>query len=141
VLEPEREFVGRLKRLSIALLGRASAAYGDGLKNEQEVLAQIADATTETYATESGIVRAEKMHARGDGRAAMALDIARVYANDAADRVAAAAKPVVAALAARGGDGLLAAGVQRLAAHAGIDAIAARRRIADAVIDAGKYPL
>jgi hypothetical protein len=29
----------------------------------------------------------------------------------------------------------------RLAAHGGIDAIAARRRIADAVIDAGKYPL
>ena len=140
-LRTEREFVGRLKQLSIALLGHASTAYGDGLKNEQEVLAQIADVIIETYATESGIARAEKMHGRGDRRAAVALDIARVYANDAADRVAAAAKPVVAALAARGADTSLGEGVQRLAAHAGIDAIAARRRIADAVIDAGKYPL
>jgi alkylation response protein AidB-like acyl-CoA dehydrogenase len=140
-LANEREFVARLKRLSIALLGHASATYGDGLKNEQEALAQIADVIIETYATESGIARAEKMHARGDARASMALDIARVYANDAADRAGAAAKPVVAALAARGGDASLAAGVQRLTAHTAIDAIAARRRIADAVIDAGRYPL
>ena len=40
-----------------------------------------------------------------------------------------------------GADGALAAGVQRLVAHGGIDAIAVRRRIADAVIEAGKYPL
>src|SRR6476646_6044919 len=137
----ERDFVARLKRLSVALLGQASAAFGDGLKNEQEVLAQIADVIIETYATESGVARAEKMHARNDSRAPIALECARVYANDAADRVAAAARPVVATLAARGADASLASGVQRLAAHAGIDVIAARRRIADAVIAAGRYPL
>ena len=47
----ECEFVSRLKRLAIALLGHASAAYGDGLKEEQEVLAQIADVIIETYAS------------------------------------------------------------------------------------------
>jgi alkylation response protein AidB-like acyl-CoA dehydrogenase len=137
----EREFVARLKRLAIALLGHASAGYGDALKNEQEVLAQIADVVMETYAAESAVVRAQKMTTRGDGRAALAVDIAAVYATDAADRVAAAARQVVSALNARGADGSLAAGVHRLTAYAGIDAIAARRRIADAVIDAGKYPL
>jgi alkylation response protein AidB-like acyl-CoA dehydrogenase len=140
-LANEREFVARLKRLSIALLGHAWAAYGDALKNEQEVLAQIADVVIETYAAESAIARARKMTARGDGRAALAVDIAGVYTNDAADRVAAAARQVVSALDARGGDGSLTAGAHRLAAYAGIDAIAARRRVADAVIDAGKYPL
>jgi len=137
----EREFVSRLKRLAIALLGHASAAYGDGLKEEQEVLAQIADVIMETYATESAIARAEKMTARGDGGAGLATAIAQVYANDAADRVAAASKQVVAALAARGAAPSLAAAVPRLAAHAGVDAIAVRRRIADAVIEAGKFPL
>jgi alkylation response protein AidB-like acyl-CoA dehydrogenase len=140
-LSAEREYVSRLKRLSIALLGSASAAYGDILKDEQEVLAQIADVIIETYATESGVARAEKMASKGDGRAGLAADIAAVYVNDAADRVAAASRQVVAALNARGVDASLAAGVQRLAAYAGIDAIAARRRIADAVIAAGKYPL
>jgi len=140
-LGAEREFVARLKRLAIALLGQASSTFGEGLKNEQEVLGQIADVVIETYATESGIARAEKMHARGDGRATLALDSARVYASDAADKVAAAAKQIVAALSARGADDSLACGVQKLVAHAPIDAIAARRRMADAVIEAGKYQL
>jgi alkylation response protein AidB-like acyl-CoA dehydrogenase len=140
-LAPEREYVSRLKRLSIALLGSASAGYGEALKDEQEVLAQIADVIIETYATESAIARAEKMAASGDGRAGLAADIAAVYTNDAADKVAAASRQVVAALGARHGDGALAAGVQRLVPYAGIDAIAARRRIADAVIEAGRYPL
>jgi len=137
----EREHVGRLKKLSIALLGQASAICGDGLKNEQEVLAQIADVIIETYAAESAIARAEKLTARGDGRATVAVDIASVYTNDAADRVAVASKQIVSALASRGADASFAAGVGRLAAHAGIDAIAARRRIADHVIGAGKYTL
>jgi alkylation response protein AidB-like acyl-CoA dehydrogenase len=141
LLASEREYVSRLKRLSIALLGSASAVHGDTLKDEQEVLAQVADVIIETYATESGVARAEKMASKSDGRAGLAADIAAVYVNDAADRVAAASRQVVAALNARGVDASLAAGVQRLAAYAGIDAIAARRRIADAVIAAGKYPL
>ena len=105
------------------------------------MLAQIADVVIEAYATESAIARAEKMASSGDGRAALAADIAAVYTNDASDRVAAASRQVVAALQTRTGDGALAAGVQKLVAYAGIDAIPARRRIADAVIDAGKYPL
>jgi alkylation response protein AidB-like acyl-CoA dehydrogenase len=140
-LAPEREYVSRVKRLSIALLGSASAAYGDGLKDEQEVLAQIADVIIEAYATESAIARAEKMASTSDGRAALAADIAAVYTNDASDRVAAASRQVVAALHTRTGDGALGAGVQKLVAYAGIDAIPARRRIADAVIEAGRYPL
>jgi hypothetical protein len=141
LLSAEREYVARLKRLSIALLGHASAAYGDVLKDQQEVLAQIADVIIETYATESGIARAEKMSGRNEGRASLAIDIARVYTHEAADRVAAAAKQVVMALTARGADAALGVDVQRLASYPGIDAIAARRRIADAVIEAGRYPL
>jgi alkylation response protein AidB-like acyl-CoA dehydrogenase len=140
-LRGEREYVARLKRLSIALLGSAAAAYGDSLKDEQEVLAQIADVVIEAYATESAIARAEKMASSGDGRAALAADIAAVYTNDASDRVAAAARQVVAALHTRTRDHALGTGVQPLVAYAGIDAIPVRRRIADAVIEAGKYPL
>jgi alkylation response protein AidB-like acyl-CoA dehydrogenase len=140
-LSAEREFVGGLKRLSIALLGSAAGAYGDALKDEQELLAQIADVIIETYATESAIARAEKMATSGDARAALAADIAAVYVNDAADRVTAASRQIVAALTTRGVDGSFAPGVAGLAAYAGIDAIATRRRIADAVIEAGKYPL
>ena len=140
-LAAEREYVARLKQLSIALLGSAAAAYNDTLKDEQEVLAQIADVIIEAYAVESALARAEKMASTKDGRAGLAADIAAVYTNDASDRVAAASRQVVAALNTRKADSALAAGVQRLTAYAGIDAIAKRRRIADVVIAAGKYPL
>jgi alkylation response protein AidB-like acyl-CoA dehydrogenase len=138
-LAAEREYLARVKRLAIGLLGCASATLGGELKDAQEVQAQIADIITEAYAIESGLARAEKMAARGDGRASVALDAARVYTNDAADRVAAASKQVVAALTSRVVDTSLAAAAPRLAAYGGIDAIAVRRRIAHAVIDAGRY--
>jgi alkylation response protein AidB-like acyl-CoA dehydrogenase len=136
----EREYVARAKRLAIGLLGHSAAAYGDDFKNAQEVQAQIADIVMEIYATECAIARAEKMATRKDARATLAGDATRVYASDASDKIAAAAKQVVAALTARGADGSIAAAVDRLTRLAPTDTIAARRRVADAVIEAGRHP-
>ena len=124
----------------MGLLGTASSAYGPEFKDAQEVQAQIADIIIEVYAIESGLARAERMATKGDGRASLAADAARVYEGEAADRIAAAAKQVVAALTARGADASLAPTVQQLTAYTPVDPIAARRRIADAVIAAGKHP-
>jgi hypothetical protein len=133
-------FLERAKRLAVGLLGTAASAYGAEFKDAQEVQAQIADIIIEVYAIESGLARAERMASKGDGRASLAADAARVYEGDAADRIAAAAKQVVAALTARGADASLAPTVQQLTAYTPVDPIAARRRIADAVIAAGKHP-
>jgi alkylation response protein AidB-like acyl-CoA dehydrogenase len=134
-----RAYVAQAKRLAIGLLGQVAAGYGDRLKEAQEVQAQIADIVMEAYAIESGIARAEKMASRGDAKAALAADAVRIYASDASDKVAAAARQVTAALAAEGGDPSVTAAAQRLATHPAVDVIAARRRVADAVIDAGRY--
>ncbi len=139
-LAAERDFVARAKRVAVALLGEASAAFADLFKDAQEVQAQIADVAIEVYAIESAIARAEKMALRGDARAALAADAARVYAEEASGRIAQAAKQVVNALAARGVDNSFGVNVQRLTIHSGVDAIALRRRIADAVVEAGKHP-
>jgi alkylation response protein AidB-like acyl-CoA dehydrogenase len=139
VFPSERDFVARAKRLAIGLLAQATSTYGAGLKDAQEVQAQIADIVIETYATESGIARAEKMASRGDGRAALAGDAVRVHASEASDRVAAAAKLITAAFEAEGVDRSITAAAQRLAGHAAVDVIAARRRIANAVIETGRY--
>ena len=69
----------------------------------------------------------------------MAADIARVYASDAADRLAHSGKQIAAALSARGDGEPLAGLVHEVATRPGIDTIAARRRIADAVIRAGRH--
>jgi len=139
-LAAERDFVVRAKRVAVALLGQATDSYGDDWKEAQEVQAQIADVVTEVYAIESAIARAEKMTTRGDGRASLAADAARVYTDEAASRIAAAVRQVATALTARGVDSAYGPSVQRLAIHCGVDAIMLRRRIADAVIETGKHP-
>jgi alkylation response protein AidB-like acyl-CoA dehydrogenase len=143
VLATERMWVGHAKRIAIAALGYATDAYRDDLKEEQEILGQIADMLIEIYASESAIGRAEKLVANAPSeRSGLAVEIARIYANDAADRIAASAKRVVATLTARGARiGDLGDAVARFAARAGIDTITARRLIADTVINAGRYTL
>ncbi len=136
-----REVLARAKRLAIAALGSAADVYGADLKDEQEVLGHAADIVSETYAVESALVRTEKLVAAHDTeRGSVAVDIATVYASDAADRLAHSGKQIAAALAARGAGAPLVGLVHDLATHAGVDTIAARRRIADAVIQAGRHP-
>ncbi len=139
VLSAEREFLGRAKQLAGKLLDETAAAYADELKDAQEVQGCVADVIIEVYAIESGIARAEKLGARNDARAAIAADAVRVYVSDAADRMASAAKQVAARLTARNDDTTLAARTEALVRYPAFDTIAARRRIAQAVIDAGKH--
>src|SRR5712692_9941139 len=141
----ERDLLTRAKRLVVFTIGRARDTYGDALACEQEVLAHIADIAIEVYALESALLRTEKLLAArgepGEHDCATPVDITRVYASDAADRMEHSARQVVAALADNGESGSLFAGVRRLASHATFNTVAARRRIADSVIKAGRYYL
>jgi hypothetical protein len=153
-LGPERDYVGRAKRAAIGLLGHAVSAYAgravgadaghavgtaDGFKDAQEVQAHLADVIIEIYAIESGIARAAKMASRNDSRASIAAD-ASVYTSDAADTISAASRQAVAAIVANGGESSLTKTIPCLTYHEPIDTVAARRRIAAAVIQAGKHP-
>src|SRR3989442_1132542 len=141
----ERDLLTRAKRLVAFTLGCARDTYGDALAHEQEVLAHIADITIEVYALESALLRTEKLLAArgepGEHDWATPVDITRVYASDAADRMEHSARQVVAALADNGEAGSLFEAVRRLASHPTFNTVAARRRIADSVIKAGRYYL
>jgi len=137
----EHDLLARIKRLAIASLGAAVQASGDDVKDEQEVLAHVANIIIESYAIESGLARAEKLASRGQALSAVAADIARVYTADAADRVAHAGKQILNAIAARSDRvEALAMDLADVARHPGVDTVAARRRIGEAAIVAGRYP-
>ncbi|HEX5708523.1 MAG TPA: acyl-CoA dehydrogenase family protein, partial [Pyrinomonadaceae bacterium] len=144
-LAEERALLARAKRLAVLLLARARGFYGDALAEEQELLGHVADVTAEVYAVESALLRAEKLvAARGEASCSTQLDIARVYTSDAADRMSHSAKQVAAALAesAAGADSApLLEAVRRLTHHPTPDTVAARRRVADAIVRAGRYHL
>ncbi|HEY0173795.1 MAG TPA: acyl-CoA dehydrogenase family protein [Pyrinomonadaceae bacterium] len=141
-LAAERDLLTRGKRLVIFTLGQAVETYGDRLTEEQEVLGHVADITAEVYALESALLRTEKLFAsKGEAAASVQLDAARVYASDAADRMAHSARQVAAALADGGDSREMLEGVRRLTHHTPPNTVAARRRIADAVLKAGRYHL
>ena len=134
----ERDLVAISKRLAIAFLGCGVSAYGDEWREAQEIQAHIADILIDVYAAESGIARAEKLAA--DRRAPLAADIVRVYAEDATGRIAQAARQVIPALTSRGAEASrLTECAAALLGRPSADTVAARRRIADAVI-ADRYP-
>jgi butyryl-CoA dehydrogenase len=138
----ERRLLTRAKRLTIGLLDLAVTTYGKEFSREQELVGRLADMAIEVYALESAILRAEKMQQRGGGHAATALDIVSVFAVDASDRLGIAAKNALAlaAFAAPDNQAAIDRALTELR-HPAVDTIAARRRIADAVIEAGRYPL
>lgn len=136
----ERTLLARAKRITAFALGRAAQVFGKGLSSEQEVVGRLADMAIEVYALESAILRAEKMRASGAGHAATAADMVQVFAADAADRLEHAAKNALAAIEP-GDASALVERVHTLLRHGPVKTIAARRRIAEAVIDANRYPL
>jgi alkylation response protein AidB-like acyl-CoA dehydrogenase len=141
VLAAERDLLAKAKTLARTMLSEASSAFGEELKEAQEVLALIADVVIDSYAIEGALARAEKLHARRGGEAAaVALDHVRVFTSDAADRLAVGARQLARALAPRGKGAALADYATGIAAFPGVDPVAARRRISDAVVAAGRHP-
>ena len=141
VLGAERQALAQVKRLAQTALAGASQAFGAAVRDQQEVLAHAADVVIECYAIESALGRAAKLTARGSERAAIAVDVARVYTSDAMDRVAHAGKQIVNALAGQT-EAIepLRAAVAQVRDHPGIDTVGARRRIGDAAIARTQYP-
>jgi alkylation response protein AidB-like acyl-CoA dehydrogenase len=140
VLAAGGSFVERAKALAVASLGYAAAGYGDALKDEQEVLAHVADMVIEVYAVESALARTEKLSTIRPDQAELARDMTAVYASDAADRLAHSGKQVVAALSTHGAEAPgLADAVRAIGEQPAVDTVAARRRIAGAIIAAGRY--
>jgi len=98
--------------------------------NEQEILGCLADIAIEIYAIESAILRTRKR--RDALKSNLPVDIVQTYVSDAADRIEHAARQIAAAVP----------GVPPLRAERPLfDSIGARRRIAGAIVEVGRYDL
>jgi alkylation response protein AidB-like acyl-CoA dehydrogenase len=138
---PGHDLLGRAKRLAVAALSAVSRIYGQAARDEQEVLAHIANIVIEIYAAESALGRAAKLARRDGSRGELAAEIVRVYASDAADRIAHDGKQILNALPPDSDrTGALRTTWEAVVADKGVDTVSARRRIADAAIAAGRYP-
>jgi len=134
----ERALLASAKRLTIAMLAGVSEAYGERVRDEQQILAHIADPIIDGYAIESVLARTEKLAARDPEAGKLAADMTSVFVADAIDRIVHSAKQVANALGDRAA--AIRDRIAPLAGYAGVDSVAARRRIADAVLKVGGHP-
>jgi len=138
----ERKLVTNAKKLGLFAAGAATQKYMQAIQDQQEVMGAIADMVIETYAMESAVLRTQKL-IENNGESASALPIAmtHVYLSHAMEKIEAAARKVIAAVAE--GDMLKTqmAILRRLAKHDPFNTVAARQKISERVLEAGKYVL
>jgi alkylation response protein AidB-like acyl-CoA dehydrogenase len=139
-LDYARRALADAKRTAIIVLELVASRYGEKAAEEQELMGLLADIVIEAYAIESALLRSSKMvEARGERDAAIPVEIARVYASDAAARVATLARDLAAALTENAPEAPLWRVLARLAPSHPVDTVTARRRIASAIIEANRY--
>ena len=141
-LADERKLVASAKKLGLFVAGAATQKYMQAIQDQQEVMGAIADIVIETYAMESAVLRAQKIaEQKGEAAASLPIAMTRVYLSQAMDKIEAAARKVIAAVA--DGDMLRTqlAILRRLAKHEPFNTIDLRQQIAQKIIERGKYTL
>jgi alkylation response protein AidB-like acyl-CoA dehydrogenase len=129
-LDVEAKLVASMKKAVLATVGFAAQKHGESIKDAQEILSDAADMVIETYACESGLLRARKKAlAEGEAAAADMADMLTLYLHDAIDRVAKWGRNIAAASAE--GDELrtMLAALRRLTKHDPVN----RTRLHDAI--------
>jgi butyryl-CoA dehydrogenase len=139
-LAAERTMVANAKKATLMLAGAAVQKYMTGLAEQQEILGALADMVMETFAMDSVVLRTQKLiAANGEAKSQMVLAMTQVSLTQSMDKIEAAAKRVVAAVAE--GDMLRTQLVilRRLFKYEPFNVIALTRQIANRMIEAGKY--
>jgi len=140
LLAEERRLVATAKKVGLFAAGVATQKYMMGLQDQQEIMGAIANMTIDTYAMESAVLRAQKLAAKTiESNAAHAIAMTRVYMTGAMERVESSARAVIAASAE--GDMLRSqmAILRRLCKYEPFNTIALREKVAQKVIESGKY--
>jgi len=129
----EHRLITNAKKIALVLMGIGYQKFLAELEKQQEVLAGISDVIMEVFAMESALLRCEKNPTEAKS------DMTAVLLRDAMARIEVSARNVVAACSE--GDTLRTnmAVLRRFAKYDPIDAIATRRRIAQRLLDTGRY--
>jgi alkylation response protein AidB-like acyl-CoA dehydrogenase len=140
VLGEELRAVEAFKKTALMLFGVAMQTYGEKLTDQQEVLMHLADIAIDVFSAESATLRARAASDRKQAKAALHVDAARVFVNDAALRIDASARQALAAIAE--GDTLrtMLAALRRLLKVTPVNTVVMRRRLADETVARGGYP-
>jgi alkylation response protein AidB-like acyl-CoA dehydrogenase len=132
-----------LKNAKKAVLMAAGAAFqklAQKMKDEQEIVMDIADMIIELYVCESMLLRAEKLvETKGEAEAQLYVDMTRVYFSDAFERINLHGKHALSAFGEGDELRMMLMGLKRFTKYETVNVKNLRRGIADKLIAENKY--
>ncbi len=130
------------KKAILLVAGAAAQKLMTKLKNEQEILMNVADMLIDVYTAESLLARVKKIYAaRGEEESAVYLDILNVFFNDAVQRINYNGREALMGFAEGDELRMMLMGLKRYTKYPTVNTKAARRRIAAKVLEGGSYNL
>jgi alkylation response protein AidB-like acyl-CoA dehydrogenase len=136
----ELKLIAHLKKAILMTAGAAVQKLMMKIEHEQEILMNIADMAIEVFHAESTLLRVMKLVAqRGEQAVADQIDMMRTYLYDAADRVNKSGKDAINGFADGDEGRMILMGLKRFTKAEPFNSKAARRRIADRMIEQGRY--
>ena len=136
----EQKLIANLKKAILMTAGAAVQKLMMKIEHEQEILMNIADMAIEVFHAESTLLRVMKLVAqRGEQAMADQVDMMRTYLYDAADRVNKSGKDAINGFADGDEGRMILMGLKRFTKADPFNSKAARRRIADRMIEEGRY--
>jgi alkylation response protein AidB-like acyl-CoA dehydrogenase len=135
-LGAELTAIAQAKKALLFTAGSAVQKFGDGMRDQQEVLMHLSNMVAEVYAVETATERVIKNNLLDPH-----TDVVRTFINDAMNRIDFSARQVLAAVA--DGDTLRTqlAALRRLIRWIPINTVRSRQRIAEFLIDSNGYAL
>ncbi|MFM6976194.1 MAG: acyl-CoA dehydrogenase family protein, partial [Sphingobacteriaceae bacterium] len=136
----EKKTLKNLKKAGLMIAGAAVQKLMMTLAKEQEILMNIADIIGEVYVLESTILRVEKLvKLRGEEAVQGQLDMMRIYAQEAVDKVYLAGKEALNSFAEGDELNMMLVGLRRFTKVPPFNIKDARQRVAKQLIEANKY--
>ncbi|TVR77570.1 MAG: acyl-CoA dehydrogenase [Chitinophagaceae bacterium] len=135
----EKKAVKQAKKAALMVAGAAAQKLMQKLKDEQEIVMNITDMLIEIFASESAILHAEKLINTKGEEASIYGDLAKVYVNDAMDKINKSGKDAIAAFADGDEKRMMLMGLKRFTKYGPLNTKSLRRKIAKELIEADNY--
>lgn len=137
----EKEVLKKLKKVFLMVGGKAAMTLQDKIEDEQEIMMNLADVMIEIYASESTILRTEKLVSmKGEEACKNQIAMAQIYLSEAVDKINVAAKEAIGSFTKGDEQKVMLMGLKRFTKSELYNTKELRRQVADYMIDQGKYP-
>jgi len=137
----EKEVLKKLKKVFLMVGGKAAMTLQDKIEDEQEIMMNLADVMIEIYASESAILRTEKLVSmKGEEACKYQIAMAQIYLSEAVDKINTAAKEAIGSFTTGDEQKVMLMGLKRFTKSELYNTKELRRQIADYMIEQGKYP-